>query len=163
MLSFGEETLFESENIALNVGVPADKEYDADADIESSEMNGNKEEFEKYEDIQGEGASAAKAEESEVESKDLHETVKYTSLREACLLDEDYFVNDSYTIQTADEKQAKLTEQISLLLAREAMDPLYDELLNASTRAQRLQEACKNKYKAKAEAKAKNIVAKNKK
>ena len=157
------KTLFESENIALNVGVPADKEYDADADIESSEMNGNKEAFEKYEDIQGEEASAAKAEESEVESKDLHETVKYTSLREACLLDEDYFVSDSYTVQTADEKQAKLTEQISLLLAREAMDPLYDELLRTSTRAQRLQEACKNKYKAKAEAKAKNIVENNKK
>ena len=151
------KTLFESEAVALNVDVPADKEYDVDAEIESSEMNGNKEEFKEYEEIQGDGAEAAKAEESVVEPKDLHETVKYTSLREACLLDEDYFVSDSYTIQTADEKQAKLTEQISLLMAREAMDPLYDELLRASTNAQRLQEACVRKYSTKAKEKAKNI------
>jgi len=138
--------LFEEEGIAPKVGDPADKEYDADADIESAEMNGDDTNRKDYEDIQGERSDAAKAEESVVEPSDLHESKAYTSLREACALDEDYFTTDSYTVQTATEKQVKLAEQVSLLIAKENFDPMYDELLKESLYCKRLQEALINKY-----------------
>ena len=78
---------------------------------------------------------------------DIHkESVEYTSLKEACMLDEDYFNTDTYTVDTAESKREKLTEQVSLLMAREAMDPMYDELLKTSLYAQRLEEALVNKY-----------------
>ncbi len=57
--------------------------------------------------------------EEDVKEVAVTETVKYTSIKEACMLDEGYFNNDSYTRQTAQDKQQKLLEQFALLIARE--------------------------------------------
>jgi len=138
---------------------PADKEYDVDAAIESEEMNGS-DKFEKYEEIQGDQADAALT--GETPASAVHESVKYTSLKEACLLDEDYFTTDSYVKETADDKVQKLTEQISLLMAREAMDPAYDELLKESVYCIRLQESIKAKYLNEACKRAQRIVNRKK-
>ena len=130
------------EEKAANVGTPADKEYDVDEAIKSEEMTGTK---------------ATEKENENPAPSDLRETVNYTSIKEACLLDEGYFQEDSYTIQTSSEKQEKLVEQISLLLARENMDPMYDELLKESIHAQRLNEAIIRKYSSQAATRAQNI------
>ena len=152
--------LLEAEEVALKVEKPAEKEYDVDASIESAEMNGNDEKFESYDDIQGDGSEAAKDEEAEVKPEDIQESVSYKSLREACLLDEGYFMTDSYIKETADEKQTKLTEQVSLLMARDAMDPIYDELLRESIHCMRLQEALVKKYGSEAAKRADMIINK---
>ena len=136
-------TLHESENISIDF---ADKSYDVDADIESAEKLGDDTNNKEYEDLQGEGSDAAKAEESEVTAEDIQESVKYNSLKEACMLDEGYFWNDSVTVNTASEKVEKLKEQVSLLIARENADPRYDELLKAAITARRLQESICNEY-----------------
>ena len=136
--------LFESDEVAL-VGKPSEKNYDVDADIESSEKNGSDEKFEDYEDIKGEEADAALT--AVVPESALRESVKYNSLKEACMLDEGYFESDSYIKESANEKVQKLTEQVSLLMAREANDPLYDELLKESAYCMRLREQIQNKYK----------------
>ena len=136
-------TLHESENISIDF---ADKSYDVDADIESAEKLGDDTNNKEYEDLQGEGSDAAKAEESEVTAEDVQESVKYNSLKEACMLDEGYFWNDSVTVNTASEKVEKLKEQVSLLIARENADPRYDELLKHSIAARRLQESICNEY-----------------
>lgn len=86
------------------------------------------------------------AEGEEVTPVEVKESVKYKSLKEACLLDADYFSTDSYIKESADEKVEKLTEQVALLMAREAMDPMYDELVKTAVKAQRLQEALSAKY-----------------
>ena len=135
----------------------ADKSYDVDATLVSKEMNGS-DKFENYEKLQGEEADAALS--AQVPAEAVHESVKYTSLREACMLDEDYFISDTYTKQTSEEKIQKLTEQVSLLMAREANDPLYDELLKESIYCKRLQEQCHNKYASQARVKAEKIIKK---
>ena len=122
----------------------SEKEYDEDASENSVEMNGNKKEFKDYKDIQGDKAEAALT--AVVPAEAVHESVKYTSLKEAYLLDEGYFKKDTYIKETAEDKVAKLSEQVSLLMARDAKDPLYEELLNSALNAQRLQEAIINKY-----------------
>ena len=95
-----------------------------------------------------------------IRAEDIQESVSYKSLREACLLDEGYFMTDSYIKETADEKQTKLTEQVSLLMARDAMDPMYDELLRESIHCMRLQEALVKKYGSEAAKRADMIINK---
>jgi len=157
--------VLKEEDIAPAVGDPAKKEYDSDADIESAEMNGSDTAFPCYDKIQGDGADAAKPEDAPKPSDivvsdsgaELKESVGYKSIKEACMLDEGYFQSNTYTVQTADEKKARLREQVSLLLAREAMDPTYDELLKTSVYAQRLEESLINKYGNIAESRVKAI------
>ena len=114
----------------------------------SKEMNGSKK-FKEYDKLEGKGADCALT--------GLRESVKYGSLKEACMLDEGYFVEDSYVKETAAEKTAKLTEQVALLVAREKADPLYDELLKESAYCMRLREQIQAKYKRDAAAKVETI------
>jgi len=134
-----------------------DKEYDEDAAENSAEENGSETAFKKYDEIDGKGAYAAL---TGVAGGVKNETVQYKSLKEACALDKDYFTTDSYTIQTSSQKINKLTEQVSLLIAKESMDPMYDELLKQSVYTQRLQEALINKYSAKAEPRVNEMIGK---
>lgn len=93
----------------------------------------------------------------------ISESVKYQSLREACLLSDNYFDEETYTIETPEEKSDKLNEQVALLMARESNDPMYTELLESAVRTQRLQEELVNKYFEEACQKADLIKKKGKK
>jgi hypothetical protein len=70
----------------------------------------------------------------------------YTSLKEAFLLEADYFDKDSVDVVSSDEKKDKLAGQMALLVARDSHDPLYDELLNTTVQAKKLHDELKNKY-----------------
>ena len=99
-----------------------------------------------------------KESDSEVKPEDIHESIQYTSIKEACMLDEGYFYEDTFIRESAETKQAKLIEQISLIIARESGDPLYEELLKSAAYTARLQEACSKKYKNKALKEAKKVM-----
>ena len=99
-----------------------------------------------------------KESDSEVKPEDIHESVQYTSIKEACMLDEGYFYEDTFIRESAEMKQEKLVEQVALIMAREASDPLYEELLKSAAYTARLQEACGKKYKNKAIKEAKKIM-----
>ena len=103
-----------------------------------------------------------KESDSEVKPEDIHESVQYTSIKEACMLDEGYFYEDTFIRESAEVKQAKLVEQVALILARESADPLYEELLKSAAYTARLQEACGKKYKNKASKEAMKIMGKPK-
>ena len=106
-------------------------------------------------------AEKDEAESSEdVESVPVLETDNYSSIKEACMLGEYYFNTDSYTIDTPEAKSNKLVEQISLLIAREHNDPLYNELLKEAVYTNRLHEAVTKKYKNEAVPKAEMITKK---
>ena len=106
-------------------------------------------------------AEEDKAESSEdVEPVPVLETDNYSSIKEACMLGEYYFNTDSYTIDTPEAKSNKLVEQISLLIAREHNDPLYNELLKEAVYTNRLHEAVTKKYKNEAVPKAEMITKK---
>lgn len=131
------------EDKAPEVGDPVEKEFDVDAVIETPEVaEMGTDENEKH--------IEAEEKENEVENKpeaqSIKESVHYTSLKEACMLDEGYFAEDSYIVESAESKQAKLVEQVAVLMAREEGDPLYEELITAAIRLERLQEAVVNKY-----------------
>lgn len=96
----------------------------------------------------------------DVEPVPVLETDNYSSIKEACMLGEYYFNTDSYTIDTPEEKSNKLVEQISLLIAREHNDPLYNELLKEAVYTNRLHEAVTKKYKNEAVSKAEMITKK---
>ena len=96
----------------------------------------------------------------DVEPVPVLETDNYSSIKEACMLGEYYFNTDSYTIDTPEEKSNKLVEQISLLIAREHNDPLYNELLKEAVYTNRLHEAVTKKYKNEAAPKAEMITKK---
>jgi hypothetical protein len=70
----------------------------------------------------------------------------YTSIKEAFLLEEDYFEKDGVQVVSADEKKDKLADQMALLVARDSHDPLYDELLSKTVEAKKLQDELKGKY-----------------
>ena len=156
------ETVVEAVSVCKANGVPATleniteaavslfetKNFDIDAMIMSKEWNGSKK-FDEYKDIEGDGANAALT--------GLRKTKSYKSLKEACMMDDGYFAEDSYTVETAAEKTAKLTEQVSLLIARENNDPLYDELLKESAYCMRLREQIQNKYNRSAISKVNDI------
>jgi len=82
------------------------------------------------------------------EPEDVTETVQYRSLKEAFLLEADYFEKDSAAVISADDKKSKLTNQLGLLVARDVQDPLYEELLKTTAYAKQLQEELQSKYKA---------------
>ena len=107
---------------------------------------------------QTEEGKAASSE--DVEPAPVLETDNYSSIKEACMLGEYYFNTDSYTIDTPEAKSNKLVEQISLLIAREHNDPLYNELLKEAVYTNRLHEAVTKKYKNEAVPKAEMITKK---
>ncbi len=86
------------------------------------------------------------------------EEAEYRSLKEALLLEDGYFETPSVSTVTPEQKQQKLVGQVSLLIARESADPLYEELLNAAATARHLQSELSEKYKAVAQKRVKQIV-----
>jgi hypothetical protein len=83
---------------------------------------------------------------------------EYGSLKELFLLEGDYFAKPSLKRVTPEVKVSRLEEQLSLLIARDAADPLYEELLKTTIIAKRLQEQLQHKYKKASKEKAKSIV-----
>jgi hypothetical protein len=76
----------------------------------------------------------------------VHEAVNYKSVKEAFLLESDYFEKDSYALVSAADKQAKLEKQMALLVARDSQDPLYEELVRTTALAKKLQEQLQERY-----------------
>jgi hypothetical protein len=85
-------------------------------------------------------------------------TEGYKSIKEAFLLEADYFSKDSKVVLTADEKRNKLENQMSLLIARESQDPLYEELVRTTILAKKLQEQLHDRYGEAAKAKSQELV-----
>jgi hypothetical protein len=85
-------------------------------------------------------------------------TKGYKSIKEAFLLETDYFSKDSNVLLTADEKRTKLENQMSLLIARESQDPLYEELVRTTILAKKLQEQLHDRYGEDAKAKSQELV-----
>jgi hypothetical protein len=91
------------------------------------------------------------------EPKDVtvSEAVNYRSLKEAFLLEADYF--------STPERKEKLISQLGLLVARDVKDPLYEELIRTSAVAKELQEQLQSKYKAVAMKKANELISRKNK
>jgi hypothetical protein len=81
-------------------------------------------------------------------------TTGYKSIKEAFLLEDGYFSKDSKVLVTAEEKRIKLENQLSLLIARESNDVLYEELVRTTILAKKLQEQIKDRYSKVAKEKA---------
>ena len=111
-------------------------------------------------EVKAEAEEDKAASSEDVEPAPVLETDNYSSIKEACMLGEYYFNTDSYTIDTPEAKSNKLVEQISLLIAREHNDPLYNELLKEAVYTNRLHEAVTKKYKNEAVPKAEMITKK---
>ena len=111
-------------------------------------------------EVKAEAEEDKAASSEDVEPVPVLETDNYSSIKEACMLGEYYFNTDSYTIDTPEAKSNKLVEQISLLIAREHNDPLYNELLKEAVYTNRLHEAVTKKYKNEAVPKAEMITKK---
>ena len=108
-------------------------------------------------EVKAEAEEDKAASSEDVEPVPVLETDNYSSIKEACMLGEYYFNTDSYTIDTPEAKSNKLVEQISLLIAREHNDPLYNELLKEAVYTNRLHEAVTKKYRSEATPKAEMI------
>jgi hypothetical protein len=96
------------------------------------------------------------------EPKDVT-TKGYKSLKEAFLLESDYFEKDSVAEVPAAAKKEKLVGQLGLLVARDVQDPLYEELLRTSATAKKLQEELQSKYRGVALKKADQFLSAKKK
>jgi hypothetical protein len=134
-----------------------DQQYDVHAALKV-DMNPAK--HDKEHDIKVDSADH-KAEPKDVTVKDEikpGEEAEYRSLKEAFLLEEGYFEKPSVSTVTPEQKQDKLVNQISLLVARESADPLYEELLNATAVARQIQTELQEKYKPAAKKKAKQLI-----
>jgi hypothetical protein len=134
-----------------------DQQYDVNAAIEV-DMNATKKEEENEIKVDSAGH---KAEPTDVTVKnDIKpgEEAEYSSLKEALLLEEGYFENPSVSTVTPEQKQEKLVNQISLLVARESADPLYEELLTTTAIAKKLQTELQEKYKGAAKKKAAQLI-----
>lgn len=72
---------------------------------------------------------------------------KPKTIKEAVMLTPQYFNEESVEIITPEKKQERLTKQLAIRIAKEKMDPLFDELLKAAREAKKLQDAIIEKYK----------------
>jgi hypothetical protein len=85
-----------------------------------------------------------KAEPSDVTTSKKAES--YSSLKEAFLLESDYFSKESSMVIPAEEKKDKLHKQLTLLVARDSHDPIYDELIKTVSLAKKLHADLLAKY-----------------
>jgi hypothetical protein len=83
---------------------------------------------------------------------------EYQSLKEAFLLEDDYFDKDSVSVLSPSQKQDKLVNQIGLLIARDSQDPLFEELLHSTAVTRELQAELQEKYKGLAKKKAAQLL-----
>lgn len=72
---------------------------------------------------------------------------KPKTIKEAVMLTPQYFNEESVEVITPEKKQERLTKQLAIRIAKEKMDPLFDELLKAAREAKKLQDAIIEKYK----------------
>jgi hypothetical protein len=91
-------------------------------------------------------ATPAEKEPVKATPADVTEAVKYKSLKEAFLLENGYFDKDSVETVSAQAKRDRLLEQLALLTARDSKDPLYEELLQSTVVAKRIQKKLQEKY-----------------
>jgi hypothetical protein len=141
--------LVESETKLPEPSDAVKNQYDVEAALKVS-MNPVK--AEKEEEI-----VVAKAEQK-AQPKDVTEAVQYKSLKEAFLLEANYFEKESFAKVTPEEKKEKLSGQLSLLIARESNDPLYEELVKTTAFAKQLQEEISKKYNKLAKEKSTKLV-----
>jgi hypothetical protein len=145
-----KEVVVESETKLPEPSDAVENQYDIEAALKVS-MNPVKDE--KEEEI------IANKAENKAQPEDVTETVSYKSLKEAFLLEADYFEKESFSKVSSEEKIEKLVEQVSLLVSRENKDPLYEELLKTTALAVKLQEELTSKYGKLANQKAAEILA----
>jgi cell division protein FtsB len=91
------------------------------------------------------------------------EASKYSSLKEAFLLQENYFDVTGYRVVSSEEKKATLVREMALLIAKESQDPLYDQLLEATVLAKKVEKSLVQKYDTKAKEKADKVIELKKK
>ena len=84
--------------------------------------------------------------------------VAYKSLKEAFLLEADYFETETEVTVSPEEKKEKLDGQMALLLARDAKDPMYEELVRSVAMAKKLQQEIVEKYHAQAKEKSGQVI-----
>jgi hypothetical protein len=82
------------------------------------------------------------------------------TIKEAVLLTPAYFTESSFEVVTPEDKENRLTTQLAIKIAKEKMDPMFQELLKAATEAKKLQDAIVAKYKDDAASKAGQITGK---
>lgn len=88
--------------------------------------------------------------------------VPYNSIREAFMLQENYFECESRVKVSPDQKAKRLTEQVALVIAKESKDPLYEELVRAAANAKSLQKRLVESYSQIAADRALKIIKKKK-
>ena len=88
--------------------------------------------------------------------KDVHPR----TIKEAVLLTPAYFNENSFEVVTPEKKEERLITQLAIKIAKEKMDPMYQELLKAASEAKRLQDAIVEKYKDDASSKSNQITGK---
>jgi hypothetical protein len=104
-------------------------------------------------------ATPAEKEPVKATPADVTEAVKYKSLKEAFLLENGYFDKDSVETVSAQAKRDRLLEQLALLTARDSKDPLYEELLQSTVVAKRIQKKLQEKYTGAATTRAEQMFA----
>jgi hypothetical protein len=104
-------------------------------------------------------ATPAEKEPVKATPADVTEAVKYKSLKEAFLLENGYFDKDSVETVSAQAKRDRLLEQLALLTARDSKDPLYEELLQSTVVAKRIQKKLQEKYAGAATTRAEQMFA----
>ena len=71
-----------------------------------------------------------------------------------------YFNESSFEVVTPEKKEERLITQLAIKIAKEKMDPMFQELLKAASEAKRLQDAIVEKYKDEASSKSNQITGK---
>jgi len=127
----------------FEISEPEEKQFDIDAVINTPEVAEiGTDEFEKNLEKEKE----ADPEKATADDVTVSEVKNYSSLKEALMLEEDYFISESYLKISPEEKRFKLIEQVALLLAKENKDTVFDRLLEVTIEAKRLQDLLVEKY-----------------
>jgi hypothetical protein len=85
---------------------------------------------------------------------------KPKTIKEALMLTPEYFQESSYSVVTPEMKEDRLKVQLALRIAKEKMDPMFEELRKAATEAKKLQDALVEKYSSEASEKSDKITGK---
>ena len=89
------------------------------------------------------------------------EDKKPSTIKEALMLTPEYFQESSFKVVTPEMKEDRLKVQLALRIAKEKMDPMFDELRKAATEAKKLQDALVEKYSSEAAEKSDKITGKD--
>lgn len=89
------------------------------------------------------------------------EDKKPSTIKEALMLTPEYFQESSFDVVTPEMKEDRLKVQLALRIAKEKMDPMFEELRKAATEAKKLQDALVEKYSSEAAEKSDKITGKD--